>query len=166
MHEPVLLPDVTLFIQLGIFFACYFVLKFLVFKPYLALLNHRREKTIGLREKAVAASERTEKLRADYETFMRAERKKVAGWTDEERKKVSDEERRIVQEARDQVATDLAALRTRVATEVERARRELMPSVAEFSSQIASKLVGHKVRISPTTAEAGKSPSTEPTVTR
>ena len=147
-HAPVLIPDYTLFIQLGIFFGCYFVMKGFVFGPYLGLLAVRRAKTIGLREKALQARERTAKLQVDYEAHMKAERKKVAGWIEEERRRISDEERNAVQAVRDVVTKKLQLLRENVQTDVNRARRDLLPLVNEYSSQIASKLVGHPVHVS------------------
>lgn len=151
-HEPVLVPDLTLFIQMGIFFASYFVLNALVFKPYLALLKARREQTVGLREAAERDRENAEKLKLEYETFMKAERKKISAWQDEERKKIQDEERTRIQTARDQAAKANEAARAVLDEEKAKAFQSLQSSVNEFSSAIVSKMLGRKIQVSGTPA--------------
>ena len=155
-HTPVLIPDWTLLLQMAIFFACYFVLRFLVFKPYLALLRARKAKTVGLREQAAGDRQRAEQLQEQYDAFIKAERKKLSTWTEEERKRVNDEERKIVQDARDAVGNELQTLRTKIQSDYDRARKELLPLISEYSSQIVSKLTGKKVTVS-----ASYSPSSE-----
>jgi F-type H+-transporting ATPase subunit b len=143
-----LIPNFTLFIQMAIFFGCYFMLNKFVFGPYLALLEIRRAKTIGLKEKAVHDKQHAEKLRTDYEAFLKSERKKLVAFMDEERKKVADEEKVIIQESRAAVGKGLQTLRERLRLDVEKTREDLSPLVSEYSSQIASKLLGRKVNVS------------------
>src|ERR1041385_6045342 len=103
-HELNLVPDFTLFIQIGIFFAAYFVMNALIFKPYLGLLDAQKAKTSGLNEQSYRDKERAQKLQTDYEAFVKSERKKIATWSEDERRKVTDEERKIIQQARDAAA--------------------------------------------------------------
>jgi F-type H+-transporting ATPase subunit b len=161
MHEPVLVPDMTLFIQMGIFFASYFVLNALVFKPYLALLKARREQTVGLRTAAERDRETAEKLRAEYDTFLKAERKKIAAWSDAERKVVQDDERNRIQLARNTAAKASDATRAVLEEERKKASKSLESSVNEFSSAIVSKMLGRNIQVS---AGAGKKSSAETTV--
>jgi F0F1-type ATP synthase membrane subunit b/b' len=144
-NSPQLLPDWTMLIQLAIFFACYWVLRILVFKPYLELLKLRKAKTVGLKENAVAAQARADKLHQEYEAFMTQERKKAAVWTEEARVQVTEEERRIVQEARNRAAQEIDSLNASIERQVALARVELLPQVGEYSSHIATKLVGRKM---------------------
>ncbi len=164
MSESELVPNFTFFIMLGLFFASYFMLSIFVFRPYLNLLEARRAKTSGLKERAIQERERADKLREDYETFMKAERKKVASWMDEERKKVAEEERGVIQKARNQVNDELKTLRDSIHVETERVRGELLPMVNEYSSQLASKVLGHKVKVSVTTAGHSNSSTAETSV--
>jgi F0F1-type ATP synthase membrane subunit b/b' len=160
-HGPSLAPDITLLIQVALFFISYFALSALVYKPYVQLLKLRESRTDGLREKAAEARARAQKLQADYETQMREERRKVALWSDAERRKVADSEREIIQAARDQAAKTLQAARKKTDDELREAHRALSPLAVEFSSAIASKLLGYKVKVSPKAAESGKSTETE-----
>lgn len=143
-----LIPNFTFFIQLGIFFGCYFMLNKFVFGPYLALLERRRAKTTGLKEKAIADRQRAEKLRIDYENFLKSERKNLVAFMDDERKKMAEEEKGIIQEARLTVGKSLQVLRERLKQDVAKSREDLAPLVSEYSSQIASKLLGRKVNVS------------------
>lgn len=152
MHEPVLVPDYTIFIQVALFFASYFVLNALVFKPYLALLKARREQTVGLKEAAERDHAQAEKLRADYEIFLKAEKKKIAAWSDEERKKVQDEERLQIQKARDLAAKSNEASRAVLEEETRKARKSLEANVNEFSSAIVSKMLGRSIQVSGTSS--------------
>lgn len=162
MHEPVLVPDFTIFIQVALFFASYFVLSALVYKPYLALLKARREQTVGLLEQAEQDKTRAETLRVEYETLMKAERKKITAWSDEERKKVQEEERLQTQLARDAAAKAIEAAREIRDKEKKSALKALESSVNEFSSSIVSKMLGRKVQV--TGAAIDKSAGSENSV--
>ncbi len=155
-HEFSMQLDWTALIQLGLFIASFLVLHYLVFRPYQALLHARHEKTAGLKEKAEHAQEEAKKLKEDYENFMRTERKKVTTLVDEGRRKIADEERTIIQTARDQVAAELGSLREKVKVEADAARRELTPQIPEYASLIASKLTGQKVHVTASKVDAKK----------
>ena len=163
-HEPSLAPDITLFVQMGIFFLSWLVLHQLVFKPYLALLELRHAKTTGLKEQAIADEEQALQIRARYESFMKEERKKISAIVDEEKGRVAEEEREIVQKVRTKSAEDLRTLRGQVQTEYDRARKELLPHVGEYSSHIASKLVGYRIEVPNQGFDISKATAIQPTV--
>jgi len=163
-HEPDLMPNWTLVIQLVIFLLSYAVMRSFVFAPYLTLLHKRQEKTTGLKERAAKDRERAESLRAQYEGFIRDERKKLNAWVDDERKKIMEEEHKIVQHAREQAGDELKLVKQSLHDECEKARKDLLPLVSDFSSQIASKLLGHKVKISSVVSEQGGKSKVEPSV--
>lgn len=147
-HEPDLIPNYTVIIQLAIFLATFGVLRFFVFRPYLALLHRRQEKTEGLMAMAAAAREKSEKLRLEYEIFMREERKKLGTWMEEERKKIAEDERRVLQQARNSVGEELQALRKNIQAEISRVERQFSDQVPEYASLVVSKLLGHQVATS------------------
>jgi F-type H+-transporting ATPase subunit b len=146
-HGPVLIPDATLFVQLALFIASYFVLRFLVFKPYLRLLELRRERTEGLRDAAARAAADAERMKEQHDAFLRGEQKRLAQWTESERRKVGEEAAKILAAARSEVDKNLHEMRERTKKELEMARAELLPHVVEYSSQIASKLLGKAVKL-------------------
>ena len=144
-----MMPNATLFIQLALFFVAYGFLNKFFFKPYLALMEARKAKTSGLKEKAIQEKAQAEKFQQTHEAFMKTERARLSKWMDEERKKISDEERQIISAARTDASNELKAHRTKLSSEAEKARTELGPLVAEYASQIASRLIGRKVKVSP-----------------
>lgn len=146
-------PDLNLFptqvgIELGIFFASYGVLNKVLFKPYLELVHARNAKSTELKEKTAQQKIEADKFQLDYENFMKVQRKEVSHWLDEEKKKVADEERAIIEEARNKVAKELAVTRKVAEEQLDIAKKELVPLIEDFSSKIVAKLTGKKVTIS------------------
>jgi F-type H+-transporting ATPase subunit b len=146
--------DGTLLIQGGIFWASYGVLRVLMFGPYLKLLETREQFTIALKEKAVLKREEAETLRQKYESTIRAERISAKKWGEEQRKKAVDNEKAIMQAARDDVAAKLRSVRERICKERVEARSVLTPKIISFASQIASKVTGQEVQIHETSSAA------------
>lgn len=134
-------------IELGIFFASHAVLSKVLYKPYLEVIRARNAKSTDLKAKSAHQKQEAEKMRLDYETFMKAQRKEVSQWLEEEKKKVADEERSMIEEARNKVAAQLSASRKAVDEELGIARKELLPLVGEYSSKIVTKLTGKKVTL-------------------
>lgn len=163
-HEPVLIPDYTFFIQLGLFFASYFVMRRFLFTPYLELLKMRRERTSELRTAAIEAREHAIKLRLDYDSYMLVERKKIAAWADSERGKLAEEERRGVQAARGAAGEQLHLVRANIAADVEQARQLLLPQIAEYAGQIVSKILGRRVQVNNAPLDTAKGSSKETVV--
>lgn len=159
-HEPNIIPNITLLIQLGIFFATYFVLSFFVFKPYLKLFKIREEKTSGLMNRARDARVEADRLKNEYENFMQQERKRTATWADEMRRDIAKEERQILNHARREANEALNLVRQGIQQDVEKANTELSPMITEFSSEIASHLLGYEVTVSQ--GKVKQTSSTEP----
>jgi F-type H+-transporting ATPase subunit b len=142
------MPNSTAFIELGLFLLSFVILKFLVFDPYVKLIHLRESKTSGLKHEAERARLEAEKYRADYDEFLKGERKKLNQMVDEERRKIADEGRGVIQASRGKAVEKLETLRKQVDSDSALVRKELAPMVTEFSSKIASKLVGFSVNIS------------------
>ena len=120
-----------------------------------------------LRDKKDAAEKaklKAEKLKADYENFIKAEHRTTSLWMDEERKKISEEEHRITQAARDDVGEKLNGLRKQINTDIEKARADLSPLISDFASRIASKLVGKTVSIAGIDSDLKKNLNNRPVV--
>lgn len=135
-------------IQLALFLASFVAMKVLVFKPMLELIHVREHKTHGLKEEAEIAKQKSAKLKTDYDTFLKTEHKKTSQWLDEEKKKITAEESKIVQSARDEASQKLEGIRKQISGDTEKARGELAPLISDFASRIATKLVGKTVKIS------------------
>lgn len=145
-------PDLNLLptqigIQLGIFFASYTVLNKVLYKPYLELAKARQAKSTDLKAQSAHQKEETLKYQVEYDAYMKNERKEISHWMEEEKKKVADEERSIIETARNKVAKELAESQKQAEEQLAIARKELLPTVGELSSKIVAKLTGKKVTI-------------------
>lgn len=145
-------PDLNLLptqigIQLGIFFASYTVLNKVLYKPYLELAKARQAKSTDLKAQSAHQKEETLKYQVEYDAYMKKERKEISHWMEEEKKKVADEERSIIEAARNKVAKELADSQKQAEEQLSIARKELLPTVGELSSKIVAKLTGKKVTI-------------------
>lgn len=140
--------DKTILIQAGIFVACYGVLRSLVFGPYLKLLEARHARSTELKLGAEQRAADAEKLKEQYETLMFSERRKIQQWIDNERGKIADEERAVIQRARDSSAEMLRNFRLQLAQQTADVRKTLLPKAGEFASQLASVILGKKVVVS------------------
>ncbi len=144
-HAPVLIPDSTLLIQMALFFVAFGLMNGLVFKPYLKLLALRRSRTSDLVKAAEKAKLRAQELQATVDGALRDERTKINSWMDDEKKKISEEERQLLVCARNTAASELETARATINEDVNQARQKLAPLVQEYASQIATRLLGRKV---------------------
>ncbi len=147
LFPPEIRPDRTIAIQFGLFCVSWAVLHRFVFRPYVKLIHAREAKTTGLQEKAAKARERGEKLKTDYETFMKSERKKLTSWVEEERKRIGESEHEILNEARSAASAQLEQVRKKISADSETVRKDLFPKAADYASQIVSKLIGYNVTV-------------------
>ena len=147
-HGPVLIPDSTILIQMGLFLIAYALMNILVFKPYLRLLAKRRALTSDLLKQSEKSRLRVAELNITVDTTLREERKRINAWLDEEKKKVSEEERIILSKARHEAAVEMEAARHKINEEVVEAKQKLAPMVQDYASQIATRLLGRKVVVS------------------
>ncbi len=145
-----------LLIQAGIFLASYAVLRGLVFGPYTQLLRAREERSSLLKEKAARQQDEALKIRESYETFIKTERRNTQNWIDEERKQISDVEKRSVQLARESANEKLKQMRSRLAQELSAVRKGLAPRVSEYASQLASTILGKKVVVAAQDSDNGR----------
>ncbi len=140
-HAPVLIPDNSLWFQLGLFVASFFVLRAFLFRPYRRLQEMRRAKTSGLQDVVASSRERSLTLKASYEKQLGEERKKIHSYVEEERKKIDEEQRQIVQAARARVTATMETSHKQLEKELAEARKELAPRIGEFSTLIVKKLL-------------------------
>jgi F-type H+-transporting ATPase subunit b len=134
--------DFTVLIQLGLFLLCFLLLRSLVFKPLLRLVDERRAQTLGAREDAKRldgeADERTKKVsRAVNEAKSQAadERERL-------RQLAKRREQEIVQAAKDEAARVADAARIKVEAQRAAGEREAQGHVRELAGGIAARLAG------------------------
>jgi len=134
--------DATLFAELGLFLLCFLLLRGLVFKPLLRLVDERRTQTQGMREEARQldedADERNKKvLRALQQT-------KLEGQTERERMRQDSKQREhdILRTAKDEAARLQDAAKTKVEAQRAEGERAATEQAHELATGIATRLAG------------------------
>jgi len=137
--------DGTFFIQMGLFFLAFLILKVLVFGPVIRLIEKRDEMIDGAKKKAkelqADAKGAEDKLAAE----MRAARLKAG----EEREKLRAEGKRleaqVLEKVRQETTKQLAEAEASLDKEAAKVRAELQAQTPVLAKQIASKLLEREV---------------------
>ena len=132
----------TMLYQAALFVALYFVLKSLVFDPFLANLDARHQRTRGALEEAGTLRDEAARLQADYEQQMAAVRREAATARNEIRRQAETEEQQIIESARREAAHALGAARQKIAAEAQSTRAALAADTARLSEEILASLLG------------------------
>ena len=143
--HPLIDIDYTVLIQFGLFLLLFVVANKFMFQPYLVLRTRRKDGIDGARAEAERLAGQADAKLADYEKHLTAARarandegRKVRAEAAAHEKSVTDASRAEAQKAIDEAAT-------RMKTEAEAARLQLLPQANTLARQIASKLLGREV---------------------
>jgi len=137
--------DATLFVQMGVFFCAFFILKFLVFKPVMDVFDAREKATEG----ATQDAQRMEAEAAEKRAHFEGELRKVSAAAGEERDKQRAEAQKLARElteqARQQAQQIQKAAKERLDTDAAVARARSLAEVPSIARQIAEKLLGRSL---------------------
>lgn len=137
--------DATLFVQMGVFFCAFFILKFLVFKPVMDVFDAREKATEG----ATHDAQRMEAEAAEKRAHFEGELRKVSAAAGEERDKQRAEAQKLARElteqARQQAQQIQKAAKERLDTDAAVARARSLAEVPSIARQIAEKLLGRSL---------------------
>src|SRR5215831_19511132 len=119
----------------------YFVLRFLFFKPLLAVMAEREARTAGAQKAAEAAQAAAAEKVRQYQNALKQERAKVYAEQEVGRKKLLDERAALLKASRNLAATEVSAAKERVVKEVAAAKRELEAGVPQLAAEIAKRVL-------------------------
>lgn len=138
--------DGSIFVQLGIFFTAFFILKSLVFKPVMELFDARAAATVGSKEEALRMEEDAAQKRAHFEGELR----KVRAAASEDREKLRHEAQKLARELTDKARFEATAAqksaKARLDQEAAGVRERAMHDVPGLAREIAGKLLGRSVQ--------------------
>jgi F0F1-type ATP synthase membrane subunit b/b' len=117
----------------------YFVLRFLFFKPILAVMKEREARTLGAQKSAQAAQAAAAEKVRQYEEALRQAKAKVYAEQEAERKKLLDERAAALKEARAKASAEVGKAKERVMGEFETAKKEIETSASELAVEIAGR---------------------------
>jgi F-type H+-transporting ATPase subunit b len=136
----------TLIIQLVIVLTLMGILTQILFKPFLNVLQERRNRIEGAEKRAKDLQQEAEELIERYREAIAAGQAQGAGIRDEIRKISLAEETEILQKAMDQANRLIQEVKTRIAEEARAARADLRLQAQNLSREITEKILGRSVQ--------------------
>jgi F-type H+-transporting ATPase subunit b len=138
--------DGTVFVQIGLFFLAFFVLRGLVFKPMLAVLDAREEAIDGAKEHAKRLDIEVKEKQASFEAELRKVRSASSEERDRLRAEAMEIERNLLEKVRVETQRVITESKQRVDAEAQLARQTLAAQRPELAREIASKVLGREVQ--------------------
>ncbi len=131
----------TLIIQLVIVLSLMAILTQILFKPFLSVLEERRNRIEGAEKRAKDLQQQAEELIERYREAIAAGQAQGAGIRDEIRKTSLTEETEILQKAMDQANQLIQEVKSRIAEEARAARTDLRFQAENLSREITEKIL-------------------------
>ena len=137
-------PDITFFIQFFAFFALFFALDRLLFKPYLEILSRRDARTTGASRSADEDQHAARELRSRIDEAMAAARVEAQVEAEAVRRQARVEEASLYERAKVNAAARLAELSAALDKERETARASLRSEAKALADQMTRAVLGEK----------------------
>jgi F-type H+-transporting ATPase subunit b len=128
----------------------YIVLRFLFFKPLLAVMAERETRTLGAQKSAEAAQTAAAEKMRQYDEALRQAKAKVYAEQEVERKKLLDERAAILKDARTKASAEVGQAKNRVSSELEAAKKDIETTVSQLATEIARRMLQAPPTSSPT----------------
>ncbi|MBP1714601.1 MAG: F0F1-type synthase, beta subunit [Deltaproteobacteria bacterium] len=135
----------TLIIQLVIVLSLMAILTQILFKPFLSVLQERRNRIEGAEKRAKDLQQQAEELIERYREAIASGQAQGAGIRDEIRKTSLAEETEILQKAMDEANRLIQEVKTRISEEARAARIDLRLQAHNLSREITEKILGRSV---------------------
>jgi len=135
----------TLIIQLVIVLSLMAILTQILFKPFLSVLQERRNRIEGAEKRAKDLQQQAEELIERYREAIASGQAQGAGIRDEIRKTSLAEETEILQKAMDEANRLIQEVKTRISEEARAARVDLRLQAHNLSREITEKILGRSV---------------------
>lgn len=137
--------DATLFIQLGIFLLVFILLRFLLFRPVIQLIEKRREVTTGKKEEAEKFERDSEKLQAEFDKQMAEIRAAAGAEKDRIIEQARRQERDLLVKAREDARAIVEEAKADANAQAAVAREEIRGEIDGLVSAVASRILGREV---------------------
>ncbi len=146
-HEGGLISlDKSLIVQVINFLILLFILKRLLYKPFLAKMGERTQAIQKSLDEAQAARAEAMRQQEENETRLRAAHAEAAAIRAQAMKEASEEHKRLVEAARAESQRLVESAKAQMDADVRRAREELRREVADLATAVAEKLVRRSLR--------------------
>lgn len=137
--------DWTLLLQAANFLILLLVLHLMLYRPILDILRRRRETIDGSLQRAKDLESQTAEKMARYQERLQEAKQKGSQEKMKLRQEAAAEEARMLSEAHENASEQLQTIKSRIASEADRARQTLKSETEALAAQIASKVLGRAV---------------------
>lgn len=137
--------DGTFFVQLGIFFVAFLVLRSLVFKPMVALFEAREAAIDGAKGEAAKLTSEAASAGQTFDEELRKVRAHAAAERDKVRAEAQKREREILEAVKAETEKSSAEAQAKLDASAAELRGSLNASVPGLAKEIASKLLQREV---------------------
>jgi len=138
--------NLTLIIQLAVVLSLMVILSQIAFKPFLSLLQARKERIEGAEKRARDLQQQAEKLIERYREAISAAQAQGATIREEIRKESLAAEMEILQKAMEKANHSIQQMKTKIAEETGAARVGLKIQAQNLSLEIAEKILGRSLQ--------------------
>lgn len=135
----------TVLVQIVAFLALWFFLSKILFKPFIALLEERENRTEGLKAAAALLVAEGERLRAEYESAIAKANEEGAAVKETILQEARQTRERLLAESRAQAAERMTAVREDIKKEMAKGRELALQEAAVIARQMAEKILERKV---------------------
>jgi F0F1-type ATP synthase membrane subunit b/b' len=137
--------DGTFFLQVGIFFVAFFILKSLVFEPVVELFDAREAAMSGAKKDADTMNADAAAKREHLESELRRVRQVSTEHRDRLRAEAQTLARKLAEAARRESAATLANSRTQLDVQAQDVRKRALAEAPQLAKQIAERLLARSV---------------------
>jgi F-type H+-transporting ATPase subunit b len=137
--------DGSIFVQLGIFFVAFLILKSLVFKPVMDLFDAREQAMEGSRTLAHSLESDAETKREHFESQLRSVRQQASDNRQRLQGEAQQLARELTEKARRENTAALSSAKAQLDLETKTTRQKAQAEVPAIARQIAEKLLGRSV---------------------
>jgi F-type H+-transporting ATPase subunit b len=143
--HPLIDIDLTAVVQFVLFLLLALISNKLLFQPYLALRERRKQGIDGARKEAEQMTAQADARLADYEKQLAVARDRAGEEGRKIRLEAANHEREVTEQARASAQKTIDAAQATMRAQTEQARGELLPQAAALARAISSKLLGREV---------------------
>jgi F-type H+-transporting ATPase subunit b len=136
---------VTVLVQIVAFLALWFFLSKILFKPFIALLEERENRTEGLKAAAASLVAEGERLRAEYESAIAKANEEGAAVKETILQEARQTRERLLAESRAQAMDRMSAVREEIQKEMRKGREQAVQEATAIARQMAEKILERKI---------------------
>ena len=138
--------NLTMIIQLFIVLSLVVILSQIVFKPFLGILQERKDRIKRAEEQARDLQHRSEELMERYRESISSAHAQGAAIREKIRKESQAKEMEILQKAMEEANRSIQEMKKRISDEMEGARAGLQLQAQNLSREIAKKILGRSLQ--------------------